>query len=755
MKTKFWRKSLAALLLVVLTVSAMAGFNAVPTSVKASEDLVADEVTAYGLTDLGAETEVVDGAAEGRPLVYAGPNVTKSLGATDSTTNVSVILETQAETPEQVVYYIGKADAANMADGSGYAIAVRPQSQEMAICKDTATNANVLATGVVPNNKNYEVEFGIVDMRDGQGTLVGRKVYVKIDGADALSYVDTNLEHTLGKNVAFYANGALGAGALVTVAPRSLKADETTVYGLTDLGAETSVVVGVGAKQYVGATKTASNTSIVFDVTTTTPGAARFYIGKQSATEVLDATGYVVVVWPRFAADNFAIYRGTVDAANLLTYGTVPQESGGVSYELEYGIVDMRDGQGQLIGRKVYANYNGETELSYIDLQPDYTVGTHVWATEENEGQFTITTSVCTLKADSTKIYSLYDLMGVNSVNLTTAHNLLGSTSTTSNVRVKLGIMVNFTDEFLFSLAKQTESHYDGTGYQFKINPANNWIRIFGANNDWRLVEAPLNLTGGADAIVVEFGIIDMRDSQGTLRARKVYATANGSELISYYDYNVAHPLGNNVLVKMPANTGMGTFNQAISSQVVKYDEIAEYRQADNFTSPVAPDGYVFAGWYADESCAPETALDATTVSGSAYAKFVDAKLSEVRAQISASTTAESEKADIRFLTSVDGLNYSKIGYKITAKGSTKEVGNNSVYKQLTVTLLEGESFDLAPDQVFGQQANYFKAYVIKNIPNVDFNENIEVTPYWITLDGTTVYGTTAVKTVAQGIEAE
>ena len=48
-----------------------------------------------------------------------------------------------------------------------------------------------------------------------------------------------------------------------------------------------------------------------------------------------------------------------------------------------------------------------------------------------------------------------------------------------------------------------------------------------------------------------------------------------------------------------------------------------------------------------------------------AYAKFVDANLMNVKAQITAGTTADSSSTSIRFVTSVNDLMYQKVGFKI------------------------------------------------------------------------------------------
>ena len=179
---------------------------------------------------------------------------------------------------------------------------------------------------------------------------------------------------------------------------------------------------------------------------------------------------------------------------------------------------------------------------------------------------------------------------------------------------------------------------------------------------------------------------------------------------------------------------------------VVYYEEIAEYRA--ELKAPEAPAGYVFAGWYEEETL--ENAISVDTVDGAAYAKFVDADLLTVKAQVAAET--DNSAADIRFITSVDGLEYRKVGFDITVGDDTITVGNQTVYNSLTVTLKGGATFTENPKDVFGIPAQFFKACVIEGIPAADFDTEITVKPYWITLDGTTVYGTEATKSVSQGL---
>ena len=187
---------------------------------------------------------------------------------------------------------------------------------------------------------------------------------------------------------------------------------------------------------------------------------------------------------------------------------------------------------------------------------------------------------------------------------------------------------------------------------------------------------------------------------------------------------------------------------------IVSYSNISEYRSNGN-TTPEAPKGYVFAGWYSAPECNREAAIATDYKEGPAYAKFVDKNILTVKAQLSAGTNAESQTTNMRFVTSVNDLNYRKIGFKIIIHKSTgddvRDRVDNVVYKKLTA-MIGDEAWNYSPQQLFGGTATYFKAWVIRNITKDDFNTEFDVTPYWETLDGTVVEGKMETKTVSQGI---
>ncbi len=164
-------------------------------------------------------------------------------------------------------------------------------------------------------------------------------------------------------------------------------------------------------------------------------------------------------------------------------------------------------------------------------------------------------------------------------------------------------------------------------------------------------------------------------------------------------------------------------------------------------------EGYVFAGWYADEACTVPYAE--ATAEQNVYAKFVPKIVLSVKSQITANLTAESEEGDIRFLTTVDSDDYEKVGFDITIDGFGKEtIASTSIYKKLyyinSQTQVDEET---TPDKEFSNLSKYFMAYAYWQVPNDYFDTTFTVTPWWITADGTLVYGDTVTRTVNEGIQ--
>lgn len=179
----------------------------------------------------------------------------------------------------------------------------------------------------------------------------------------------------------------------------------------------------------------------------------------------------------------------------------------------------------------------------------------------------------------------------------------------------------------------------------------------------------------------------------------------------------------------------------------------------ENVTGGIAPDtledGYIFGGWYKEPSCVNVVEKDENV--RKAYAKLVLADVLDVKAQVSATLQDESTANDstgaIRFITTVDSLEYKEIGFEFLINGVLRTSRNTDVvYEKLYAVGTTDEVLEeYLPNIEFSPQSKYFKSWTFKNIPDTDFYTPIIVKPYWVTLDGTKVYGITRIKQVTMG----
>lgn len=179
------------------------------------------------------------------------------------------------------------------------------------------------------------------------------------------------------------------------------------------------------------------------------------------------------------------------------------------------------------------------------------------------------------------------------------------------------------------------------------------------------------------------------------------------------------------------------------------YYDVSGYRSGMAYTPPVKDD-CVFAGWYTDDTYTTPLGKNVTT--GMAYAKFVDAEVLSVKYQIGYGTTLDDTEAKLRFVTTVDSLRYESVGFRIK-KGENEpfEETTKTVYETLAGYKDESTKESYKPS-VFSEDSKFFMALRLAEIPQDDFDVKIVVTPLWVTLDGTTVFGAERELTIQEAI---
>ena len=211
-------------------------------------------------------------------------------------------------------------------------------------------------------------------------------------------------------------------------------------------------------------------------------------------------------------------------------------------------------------------------------------------------------------------------------------------------------------------------------------------------------------------------------------------------------------------------NADSTSVNHTCEKEVVEYTatQAAKYIAGDN-TYPKL-EGYLFAGWYNNDSCNKEDAIAGGTPSGEkVFALFVPEHVLSIQAQVSTNlidddvSTDADAKGSLRFITSVDSLLYKQVGFEVYYVGAdnvTRKAtsASNKVYSKLYEMGSTEKVWEKTPADTFCNTSKYFKICTLKNFPMETYmDKKFTVKPYWITMDGDTVYGVEATKTFSEG----
>ena len=158
-------------------------------------------------------------------------------------------------------------------------------------------------------------------------------------------------------------------------------------------------------------------------------------------------------------------------------------------------------------------------------------------------------------------------------------------------------------------------------------------------------------------------------------------------------------------------------------------DYIANHEAPENFYYQ----DKIFAGWYADS----EFNTPFTGTKGYAYAKYIDPDILGTKFQVKDDGTA------IRFVSSIDTLEFESVGFKFTGTYGDKTIEEKTRDIYTVYEKISGGGNTYMPN-IFSQDSHYFFAYTVRNMdPEISStNMTWQVTPFFVTHDGTKVYGT-------------
>lgn len=173
-----------------------------------------------------------------------------------------------------------------------------------------------------------------------------------------------------------------------------------------------------------------------------------------------------------------------------------------------------------------------------------------------------------------------------------------------------------------------------------------------------------------------------------------------------------------------------------------------EQREVSGYIGVKAPkpiteeyEHWLFAGWYEDEACT-STPITDTSYTGKYYAKYVPEEVLSVKCQVASGTAASTETTKLRLVSSVDTLEYNKVGFVVEIDDINYCYVNESKEVYSTIVAAEdGVTYNYTPTVFQYTASKYFITATVAGIPSTAYGSGIRVTPYWKTLDGTTVEG--------------
>ena len=170
---------------------------------------------------------------------------------------------------------------------------------------------------------------------------------------------------------------------------------------------------------------------------------------------------------------------------------------------------------------------------------------------------------------------------------------------------------------------------------------------------------------------------------------------------------------------------------ETVTVTVVDNGEIRELAfERGNLTGKLeytGADGMRFAGWFADEACTEPAQLSDVQADMTVYAKYV----SDAYLQMKYVEQRWLSSRELQLMSALDSEDYAQTGFVINGV-EIPAASVSSRYGIYTARFL------------FSSVSRNAKLAVLKyDVSGLRRGASLEITPYWVTLDGTTVYGTT------------
>ncbi len=513
------------------------------------EDLTKDDIKVYDLYDFIEVSQVEVPASN----PYA-------LGQVKENANVG--FQTHVKKPDytmdeqDITFGFAKDLKTDVWADSGYQIVVRPQLGQIILRSGVDTTLMTIHTDAVKDA--FDLEYGIANLRDDKDKVVARKVYVKVNGTELISYLDENLDYTLGTYLPIYAHKMSVVLESITHKGYTLVEKKPQVQDVSELhDGLGKVETSSGSGTYIGQSKTSTNIGLkakiklntTFDTYTVERQDNMLFAFSKEQQQIWDAagTGYQVEIRP-----GQVLVKCDVDTVVATFSCEIPKE-----FVLEIGTCDVdvyKDGKyAKAYGRKVYVKIDDKEVASWMDRDLQRVLGKEVLFYQSGSVDATISSLVSTkyLVREDNKVYDLNDASQYAEVHLKSGTTTqLGTLPKTTEVAFKTKVKMDpKSTEFKIAMSKTSEKDFwdaDASGWQFGFKPTLGQVLLIYGTDTVAVTKGVTYPESGE--FVLEIGQRKVTYNDGKAYGREIYIKIDGKEVASWIDKDTSRKLGNYVL---------------------------------------------------------------------------------------------------------------------------------------------------------------------------------------------------------------
>lgn len=199
-----------------------------------------------------------------------------------------------------------------------------------------------------------------------------------------------------------------------------------------------------------------------------------------------------------------------------------------------------------------------------------------------------------------------------------------------------------------------------------------------------------------------------------------------------------------------------GTESYGYQDEIIYTSDITNAAELYRTHEPPTKAGYVFGGWFTDNTGTTQIEANENIDEVTLYAKFVPAYVLSIKAQ-NFKGIESLAKGKLRLVSGVDNSeHYKNVGFDVYLANKEEKYQNvesKKVYTKIIVKKSAEKQSEYCPEDVFGAQGHYFSIAEVINISKANYSSILYVKPYWTTNDGTKVYGLAKYVCVQDGID--